>query len=218
MADRRSRAKPTLTVLAGVNGAGKSSIAGAMLRGEGGAYFNPDEAARRLRKVDPRLTPVRANSLAWAQGVELLRRAIETRKDFAFETTLGGNTIFRLLESAADAGFDVCVWYAGLESPELHLARVAARVRRGGHDIPETDVRRRYDNSRLNLVRLLPRLAELLVYDNSEENDPASGDPPTPLFVLHVRGRKIVAPKDLSATPEWAKPIVAAALKLPPHR
>jgi predicted ABC-type ATPase len=72
------------------------------------------------------------------------------------------------LEQALSAGLEVKVWYAGLSGPALHLARVRARVARGGHDIPETDVRRRYSQSLQPLVRLVPRLTELRVFDNSE--------------------------------------------------
>ena len=64
-----------------------------------------------------------------------------------------------LLERALAVGLEVRVWYVGLSSPELHLARVRARVAKGGHDIPEAQVRARYDSSRLNLIRLLPRRA-----------------------------------------------------------
>ncbi|MGH8574211.1 MAG: hypothetical protein ACREX8_16790 [Gammaproteobacteria bacterium] len=66
-----------------------------------------------------------------------------SRLDFAFETTLGANTIPRLLAEAASQGIEVHVWYAGLSSPELHIERVRSRVRKGGHDIPEADIRRR---------------------------------------------------------------------------
>lgn len=86
------------------------------------------------------------------------------------------------------------------------------RARRGGHDIPEADIRRRYDHSRLNLIHLLPRLAGLRVYDNSVEADPATGKTPMPLFVLHVARGKISNPHDLPLAPDCAKPIVAAAL------
>jgi len=89
-----------------------------------------------------------------------------------------------------------------------------ARVRKSGHDIPEADIRRRSEHSRLNLVHLLPTLTALRVYDNSAEADPDSGDAPTPWLVLHMARGTIVGPADLSQTPAWAKPIVAAALKL----
>jgi predicted ABC-type ATPase len=87
-------------------------------------------------------------------------------------------------------------------------------VRAGGHDIPESSIRRRWRHSRLNLVELLPNLTELRVYDNSAEADPAAGHEPRPVLVLHLDRGEIVGPTDLSSTPEWAKPMVAAALKL----
>jgi predicted ABC-type ATPase len=143
-----------------------------------------------------------------------LQAAIQSAQDYTFETTLGGNTIVGLLEQAAESGREVRVWYAGLSSPELHLRRVSARVRRGGHDIPEADIRRRYTSSQINLIRLLPRLTRLAVFDNSAPADPAAGRAPEPVLVLQLERGKIVGPPDLGATPEWAKAIVAAALKL----
>jgi len=207
-----SRKPARIYVLAGVNGAGKSSIGGAAFRAFGGDYYNPDEAARALMAAHHGLEQTQANAAAWQQGKALLERAIAKRLHFAFETTLGASTIPRLLEEAAAQGIAVHVWYAGLASPELHVARVRARVRRGGHDISETDIRRRYEHSRLNLIRLLPSLAALRLYDNSAEADPASGLAPSPRLLLHMQRGRILGPEDLSATPNWAKPIVAAAL------
>lgn len=208
---------PRLYVLAGTNGAGKSSIGGAVFRQRGSNYFNPDEAARAIRERHPHLSQTQANSAAWQEGKRLLERAIALRCDFAFETTLGGGSITALLEKAAQLGFEVRIWYAGLASPELHLKRVRERVAKGGHDIPESDIRRRYDQSRLNLVKLLPLLAELRVYDNSAQADPHTGQAPQPRLVLHWKrgpgSGRIAAPRDLRDTPDWAKPIVAAAMK-----
>ncbi|MGH8587543.1 MAG: zeta toxin family protein [Gammaproteobacteria bacterium] len=157
---------PHIYVLAGVNGAGKSSIGGTAFRAFGADYYNPDEAARALMGANPGLSQSDANSAAWHQGKRLLEQAMARRLDFAFETTLGANTIPRLLGEAASQGIEVHVWYAGLSSPELHIERVRARVRKGGHDIPEADIRRRYQYSRLNLIHLLPKLTALRVYDN----------------------------------------------------
>jgi predicted ABC-type ATPase len=210
--------KPCIYVLAGTNGAGKSSIAGAAFNKRGGLYLNPDAAARLIREADPSLSVEEANSLAWQQGRRLLERAIAQRCDFAFETTLGGRTMAALLEKAAEVGMEVRVWYAGLSSPELHIARVHKRRARGGHDIPEGDIRRRYDASRLNLVQLLPVLTELRVYDNSVEADLEGGKPPDLRLVLHTANGRIEGPANLERTPEWAKPIVAAALKLAGRR
>lgn len=206
--------KARISVLAGTNGAGKSSIGGAAIRQHGGVYFNPDEVARLIRAKKPGLSETDANAEAWAHGKRLLERAIAERKDYVFETTLGGHTIASLLAMAARSGLEVCVWYAGLQSPALHIARVKARVARGGHDIPEADIRKRYDSGRKNLIRLLPLLTELRVYDNSAEADPATGKAPAPVLLLHMVKGRLIGPADLSSTPEWAKPIVAVALKL----
>jgi predicted ABC-type ATPase len=200
-------------VLAGTNGAGKSSIAGAMFRQQGVEPFDPDAAARRLLSANPGMTQVAANSAAWHIGRRLLERAIAGRLDFAFETTLGGNTITALLAKALASGVEVRIWYVGLASPELHIARVRSRVERGGHDIPEARIRDRFDRSRLNLVELLPRLTELRVYDNSEAADPAAGMAPHPKLLLHMVRGSVASAGDLTATPDWAKPVLAAALK-----
>ena len=207
------RPAPRIYVLAGVNGAGKSSIAGATFRQSGGQYFNPDEAARELKSRRPGQSQAAVNSAAWLQGRRLLERAIAERLDYAFESTLGASTLPRLLTQAAGEGFEVRIWYAGLSSPEQHLARVRARVARGGHDIPEADIRRRYEHSRLNLIALIPHLAALRVYDNSAEADPAAGKAPQPRLVLHMESGRIMNPRALAQAPAWARPIVAAALK-----
>jgi predicted ABC-type ATPase len=207
------RRAPRVYVLAGTNGAGKSSIAGAMLLRQRVEYFNPDEAARRILAANPGISQTQANSAAWHEGTRLLERAIAERLDFAFETTLGGHTITDLLERAASRGIEVRIWYVGLNSPELHIARVRSRVEKGGHDILEPRIRERYDTSRLNLIRLLPSLSELWVYDNSEEADPDAGVAPEPKLLLHIRRGAIVGAPDLRLTPEWAKAIVAAAMK-----
>jgi predicted ABC-type ATPase len=216
--DRRQRGSD-IFVLAGTNGAGKSSIGGAQFRVSGADYFNPDEAAVRILAANPGITLSAANAAAWNQGKRLLERAISERLNFAFETTLGGNTIPALLESAADAGIAVRILFVGLSSPELHLKRVHARVAKGGHDIPEEKIRDRYEHSRLNLVRLLPKLAELRVYDNSVEADPDLGVAPEPKLILHCVGGKIVHRCDLKTAPAWTKSILFAALSLgPPAR
>ena len=165
-------------------------------------------------RANPGRSQREANGAAWQQGKRLLEQAIAKRFDFAFETTLGANTIPRLLAEAASQGIEVRIWYAGLSSPELHIERVRARVARGGHDIPEADIRRRFEHSRLNLIHLLPDLTALRVYDNSMEADPTSGKAPRPKLVLHLEHGIVAGPADLSRTPDWAKPIVAAALKL----
>jgi len=184
-----------------------------MLLRAGAEFFNPDQATRLIRARNPDASEADANSAAWQQGKRLLERAIAERLTFVFETTLGGKTMTGLLERALAAGLDVRVWYVGLSSPELHVKRVRARVAKGGHDIPEPQIRARYDSSRLNLIRLLPKLTELRVYDNSTEADPHAGAVPEPQLLVHMVRGKIVRSGVLAQTPEWAKPILAVAMQ-----
>jgi predicted ABC-type ATPase len=207
MARRRGR----IVVAAGTNGAGKSAIVGEFLSENGGAYFNPDELAKQL--VARGMSADEANSVAWNTGFDGLRRAIDSNQDFNFETTLGGSSIVRDLQRAIAAGRSVCVIYVGLASPELHIARVRARVARGGHPIPESKIRERYPQSLANLVSLIGKAEEIHVFDNSAEN--ASGAPASRL-AFRMHGRRIVEPDVetlFSEAPDWAKPLVAAAMR-----
>ena len=185
-----------------------------MIRQAGADYFNPDEATARTLAANPGISIADANSAAWHQGKRLLERAIVERLDFTFETTLGGHTISVLLHEALAAGIEVRMWFVGLSSPELHMARVRSRVARRGHDIPEDRIRERYDRSRVHLIELMPRLTELRVFDNSFEADPQAGRAPQPTLILHLVKGRIVKMVELSQTPQWARALVAAAVKI----
>lgn len=207
-------ARPRLLVLAGVNGAGKSSIGGGALTRAGSSWYNPDDFARALVTAQE-YTQAQANIEAWQEGMRRLDEALACGRDHAFETTLGGNTVPAKLVEAANT-HDVLMWFCGLDSPEHHLARIGLRVSQGGHDIPEAKVRERYESSIRNLLRLLPHIARLRVYDNSA--DAAPGQPiPNPRPLLQMEAGRIIWPADadtLRQTPHWAKPILEAALQL----
>ena len=207
-------AEPILYVLAGVNGAGKSSIGESEFRSQGSPVFNPDTIAQQIRLLHPDISLTLANAHAWQIGKSLLEQAIAGGRDYRFETTLGGRTIAQLLEKAARSGHRLRIWFCGLASPELHLRRVQSRVALGGHDIPEGKIRERWNRSRENLVRLLPLIDHLRVYDNSKDADPFEGRAPQPVLLLEMKSEKITAPADLSGAPDWAKPIIAAAIHL----
>jgi predicted ABC-type ATPase len=202
-----------IVVAAGTNGAGKSVIAGEFLAVRAdGAYFNPDLAAKAMADRHG-LARAEANTRAWNLGFELLNRSIERNEDFSFETTLGGNSITQALLRAAASGLEVFIFYVGLDSPDRHIARVAARVARGGHPIPADKIRDRYPKSLANLIKLLPCASEVRIYDNSEES--ADGMPRARL-VLSMSWQRIVnaPPSDIVAkAPRWARPVVAAAIR-----
>jgi len=207
--------RPVLYVLAGVNGAGKSSIGGHLLKQVGLTWFNPDTFARELM-VATGCDQETANARAWQESVRRLDEAIAKGQNHALETTLGGKTVAAKILKAAKT-HDVLVWFCGLSSPELHIARVQARVAAGGHPIPEEKIRERYPQAQLNLVKLMSYVAHVKVYDNSTEAA-ADGTVPDPLLILEMENGKAIFPahddlKALQNTPQWAKPILEAALR-----
>lgn len=206
--------RPVLYVLAGVNGAGKSSIGGYLLQQAGLDWFNPDTFARELVALTG-CDRVQANAHAWQEGMRRLDVALATRTHYAFETTLGGNTVPRRLREAAQS-HEVVIWFCGLATPELHIARVKARVAAGGHAINEAKIRERYPAALRNLIVLMPHLAQLSIYDNSAPAD-AQGCIPDPVLLALMEHGTLRAPLDLESlqrTPPWAKPLLEAALSL----
>lgn len=212
MVEKTPTPRATITVIAGTNGAGKSTILGAYLRQCGGEYFNPDEIARQLLERQPELDQTKANALAWSAGRDLLVEAVEHGHDYVFETTLGGNTIPRLLADAAARGHCLVIWYVGLDSPQTHIQRVQARVKGGGHPISKAKILERFTRSLENLVSLLPVLHECRLFDNSVNVDLEKGEAPMPISLLHIRKGKTIDSIDLTHVPEWAKPVFAAHL------
>jgi predicted ABC-type ATPase len=209
-----SRRRGRIVVAAGTNGAGKSAIAGEFLAARAkGTYFNPDLVAKAMVDADG-LSPADANARAWSLGFELLNRSIEHNEDFSFETTLGGNSITQALLRAAASELDVFIFYVGLDSAQRHIARVAARVARGGHAITSEKIRERYPKSLANLIKLLGCASEVRVYDNSEES--ADGKPRARLVFSMSHQRIVKPPLDelVAAAPDWSKPIVAAAIRI----
>ena len=207
-------ARPVLYVLAGVNGAGKSSVGGHLLAQAGLTWFNPDTFARELM-ADTGSSQDEANAAAWHEGVRRLDAALAQGRNHAFETTLGGGTIPAMVRLATRS-HDVAVWYCGLSSPEQHIARVKARVAAGGHDIPEAKIRERCRTSLENLIALLPYLTHLQIYDNSVEAARAKAVP-DPMLVAQMEAGRLIWPTELESlqrTPAWARPLLEAALSI----
>lgn len=200
----------SIVVAAGVNGAGKSTIIGRYIETAGGAYYNPDERTRAL--IAGGLSEDQANARSWKEGYDALRQAVDVNASFIFETTLGGRSIAAELFRALALGRDVTIYYIGLADVDLHIRRVAARVRRGGHAIPEQKIRERFATSRENLLSFIGTKAAIRVWDNSEED--AEGRP-RPVDVLRIQHNRLLYPHTahlLSSTPAWTKGLVKRAL------
>jgi len=213
-------ARPVLYVLAGVNGAGKSSIGGHLLQHDGLTWFNPDTFAREL-KAATGCEQETANANAWQESMRRLEEAIAKGLNHAFETTLSGKSVTAKILQATKT-HAVLIWFCGLSSPELHIARVEARVAAGGHPIPEEKIRERYTQAQMNLIKLMPHAAYIKVHDNTAEAA-ADGTVADPILVLEMENGQVIspAPDDLNAlrrAPEWTKSILEAALRGGPAR
>lgn len=159
---------PNVVVIAGPNGAGKTTLAPHLLRDRLGIfeYVNADTIAQGLSAFALETVAIEAARIM----LRRLRELAEQRKDFAFETTLATRSYLKWLSSLRFEGFYVHLVFLWLSSPELAIERVSQRVRRGGHDIPEATIRRRYERGLGNLVRLyLPIVDSWEVLDVSQE-------------------------------------------------
>jgi predicted ABC-type ATPase len=153
-------------VIGGSNGSGKSTFAQEYLRKEVGPirFINADVVAAGLSPGDPALAAVASARHVLAE----LDRLVAARDDFAFESTLSGLAYVGRLKRWKEAGYFIKVVFLKLASPELALKRIAARVRQGGHDIPEADVLRRFTRSVENFEKLYKPLADAWeLYDNT---------------------------------------------------
>ena len=157
-----------ILVIAGPNGAGKTTFARRYLKREGDRrrFVNGDDIAARLRPDDPAAVAQKAGRLALRE----MEAHVARGEDFATETTLSGRTFVKRIRRWRAAGYRVAIIYLRLPSADHAVARVARRVREGGHDIPEAVIRRRFERSWDELLRPLPEgCDEWRVYDNSGE-------------------------------------------------
>ncbi len=158
--------KPKLYVIAGPNGAGKTTFANRFLPDFVGCkhFVNADLIAAGLSPFSPELAAVEAGRLILKRMDELARQKV----DFGFETTLAIKTLIKRLKNLKGAGYKIHLVYLWIESPELSITRVAERVKKGGHHVPDETVRRRYYAGLRNLFSVyMPLVDYLTIYDNS---------------------------------------------------
>ena len=162
--------KPKLYVIAGPNGSGKTTFAEKFLPHYAGCFefINADLIAKGLSPFDSSRVAIKAGKILLDQIREYSKRKI----DFAFETTLAGKSYLRVLKKIKNNGYELHLFFLWLPDVKLALARVADRVRKGGHDIPEQDVKRRFARGISNLFRIYRPL-----FDNWSVFDNATVDP-----------------------------------------
>ena len=148
---------PRCLIIAGPNGAGKTTFARTFLPQERVRNFvNADLLATGLSPFEPAAARVAAGRLFLSE----LDRLAAAKKDFAFESTLSGLTYISRLKRWRLSGYGIEIIYLKLSDVRLCLARIADRVRSGGHDVPETDVRRRFIRSWNNFQNHYKLLAD----------------------------------------------------------
>ncbi len=162
---------PEVIVLAGINGAGKTTAARSLLADtlKVLTFVNADVIAQGLSGFAPEAVAVRAGRIMLAE----LEQLASERASFAFETTLAGRFAAGWLDSLRESGYEVHLFYFWLDSIDLAIARIAARVQEGGHHVPDATIRQRYVRSVRNLFKLyVPVVNSWKVYDNSLAGPP----------------------------------------------
>ena len=155
-----------IVIIAGPNGAGKTTFAREFLPNEGHCptFINADLIAAGISPFAPESVSVRAGRLMLNE----IEDRVRNRKNFAFETTLSGRAYLHKIREWQKFGYHVKLIFLGLPNADVAVARVAARVAQGGHNIPEDVIRRRFDHGLQNLRNLYqPVVDAWILYDNS---------------------------------------------------
>ena len=158
---------PRLYIISGCNGAGKTTASYSLLPEmlDCKEFVNSDEFAKGLSPFDPSKASIQASRYMLQKIRYLLKRG----KDFAVETTLATRTLLKTAKMAQAAGYTVTLLYFWLNSPDLAVERVRARVEAGGHNIPEDTIRRRYATGIYYFFNLYAPICERwILADNSQ--------------------------------------------------
>lgn len=193
--------KPEMIIIAGPNGSGKTSVTKRFLHHEwaaGTLYINPDEIANDVfgdwNSYDSILKAANYSS-------ELREKCLKERKSFVFETVMSADDKIDFIIRAKQAGFFIRLFFISTSHPTINAARIAARVMKGGHDVPITKIVSRYYKSIENCKMVSSIVDRLYVYDNSIDGYEAK------LLFRLVDGN--VAKVYTEQIPDWAKIIIA---------
>ena len=159
-------ARPKLYIIGGPNGSGKTTFAKEFLPNYADCYefVNADLIASGLSPFQPERAAIEAGRLM----MEKMHSLAESRVDFAIETTLSGKAYVHFLQDLKSKGYKIHLFFLWIRSIEIALERIAGRVRRGGHNIPENIVQRRFNKGIYNLFNIYrPLLDYWAVFDNS---------------------------------------------------
>ena len=180
---------PKLYIIAGCNGAGKTTASFTILPEILGCkeFINADEIAKGLSPFQPESVAVQAGRIMLTRMDELLQKG----ETFAFETTLATKSYKQKIEWAQANGYEVTLLFFWLDSPNIAKERVAQRVAEGGHNIPLETIERRYYNGIANLFAIYIDMVDICyIFDNSEGER-------TPIAKKYKGGKEIIYNTDL---------------------
>lgn len=192
--------KPTLCIIAGPNGSGKTTTTEQLLANEWGAdslYINPDNIAQ---EEFGDWNNQEAVMKAAKRATELRYQCLEEYRDFVFETVFSSPEKLEFLKKAHDAGFFIRLFFVCTERPEINVARIATRYMNGGHEVPISKVVSRYFKSLENARLAIPFVDRAYIYDNSVDNQLPQ------LLYRTVEGQ--IAKRYTDQIPEWAKALI----------
>lgn len=172
-----SEPQKQITIIAGPNGAGKTTFAREYLPFEANCpvFVNADLIAAGISPFGPDAATIRAGRVMLTEIGHYVRNG----RSFAFETTLSGRSLVRMIRRWRADGYFVKLIFLSLRTPEEAIKRVAKRVRQGGHDLPESVIRRRFHKGLRNFTDLYRQCVDhWSLFDNTG---------PVPIFVSEGR-------------------------------
>lgn len=199
---------PTLTVFAGPNGSGKTSLTKKLIQlmADMGPLVNADVMAADMAGALGQTSASNEQVLEAAHAAERRRNELlEQRKSFATETVMSDRSRWlNFFMRARQAGFRVQLIFISTENPAINVGRVAQRVSSGGHDVPPEKIISRYHKTHAFLPEVLALVDQALIFDNSAPN----GEPK--LVLSMGPGHQFYAEQDPSEIPTWAMTLMVS--------
>lgn len=195
-----SERKPTLCVVAGPNGSGKTTTTIQLLNDEWTAdsiYINPDNIAQE--QYGDWNSPEAVLKAAQA-ATQLRHECLAQGKDFVFETVFSAQEKLDFLKEAKDAGFFIRLFYVCTSDPAINVSRITQRYINGGHEVPISKVISRYYKSLLNAAKAITFVDRAYIYDNSIDNQLPR------LLYRTVNG--VLYKRYVEVIPDWAELLI----------
>ena len=156
-----------IIIIAGGNGVGKTTFARAFLREYDYEFLNADEIAKSLSAKNPQNKKISAGKLFFQK----LNNSVTENKSLLVESTLSGRYLQKFIEDVKDKNYRSTIIFLFAESPEILIERIAERVKKGGHFVPDEDVRRRFVRGKSNFWKIYRNLADKwFMYYNMRDN------------------------------------------------